>query len=212
MTGFELYDCLKKDFPDAKETDLNEDEIVQLIRDANKTIRAHCGEVKRFSSPGAREAILDFLSRKGIFEITCGNWLYGGETGINPLISDLSIKGFLGKNAKCFYTSANALEQTLFGSTHAIVIDDGRHIFIEQPHGDAPSENQIGILLQDAYDLGEAFGDFKSPDFEYREVTSIDDDFIVESTVKDSDLQAREFFYKYNTEQQFNEWVMNIMN
>jgi hypothetical protein len=214
MTGFEYYDYIGTDYPDAKETVLNDEELVRILRSAEKSIRANCGELRRFSSPDAREAILDFIKEGGIFEITCGNWLYGDKNKMNPLLNDLSQEGLLGNGANCFYTSSNSLEQTFYGIVHQIIIDDGRYIFIEKPHGDGVKTNQVGKLIENEYELGEVSKNITSPFFKYVAIQTANDESVINNTTREGDLECpnRNSFFEFQTEEQFNERVMTGIN
>lgn len=201
MTGFDLYRLVEKRHPNIATAPLHNKDLANLIRNSKETIRANCGELRRFSDPSVLEEILDFvMKRGGLFETTCGKHLFGGDDGRNPLIGTLYDKGCLNSDkylAYVNYTSATPVEIVALGATHAIIFDDGEQIFIENPHGfsNHTSNNaHNGYLVSNDKELAELLEGFLWS-LNYRAIISADDPEIMEATLVEEDFHRSDVRY-----------------
>jgi hypothetical protein len=210
MTGFDFYESLMEAHKDIEEKSLSDSELASLISNAKKSIRANCGELRRFSNPKAREALISFLNNGGVFETTFGKLVYGGKDGVNPLISALSECGHFGTSAKFYYTLATPLEQIFLGSAHAIVFDDGEIVFIEKPHGHEAENEQLGLLLYNEQELAESFDNFTYKNYEFREIKDVNDEVLAANTVEEGSSRWIEddSYCTFNDKEEFMKQVL----
>jgi hypothetical protein len=93
-----------------------------------------------------------------------------------------------------------------YGNKHAYIIDDGDFVFVESPHGyvEYTRMEHEGLLINNAFELATAFGDFRMPEFKYDEIKDINDPLIVENTLGDYDERwGANDFYVFETKEKF---------
>jgi hypothetical protein len=205
MTGFDFYNYLIKDKKGIEQRLLSDGELAELISNTKRTIRANCGELKRFSNPKALEALASFLEKGGTFETTFGRLVFGAKSGLNPAIEMFAKNGYLGVSAKCYYTLAEPVEQVFAGNTHVIIFDDGETIFVEKPHGYNSEDGQVGVVLHSEYKLAEAFGNFMNGLYSFREITDNMDSELIANTVKQG--ASLEIGDSFSTNEEFLKYV-----
>ena len=210
MTGYELYQLVRKRHPHLEERLLSDNDLVEIIGNCKESFRANCGELRRLSFPIVIDAIIKFVKRGGLFETTCGRLIYGKD-GLNPLIKALHEQGLLGNGAHICYSFETPLNQVMFGATHVFIADDGVQLFVEEPHGCIENidyaTKRKGILIDNDQDLAQVIEGFVWS-WDFVEVFSVDDDSAKANTLNDGDVRWNEdAFCSFETEDEFGECI-----